>query len=253
MSEARRLPAYDEVSAARAALALSHRAHHAVHKLNELVAAHEAGRLPRDAAAVVAEVAADWAAYDQPDLALADRALAMRDGMASLARVEKEREDALEKLLYAQYHLLQDDADLADVRAILDPLYAERAALYETLVPMWYEVQVRRAGIAQVASMRALFPHAAPDAAPAQIVASAPTRRAFVESIAQMLPAMKIDGKPPDPPADDAVAAVHLAYVAAFDAWFVAESAAVEVFGAAASRDYDRWNEINRAIEAHTG
>lgn len=253
MSAPRRLPAFEQVAAARAALALSHRAHHAVHKLDDLVAAYDEGQVHYDAEAIIAEVSVDWAAYDRPELPIADRARAMRDAMIDLAKAEKEREDALEKLLYAQYHELQDAPELADIKAFLDPLYAERAVLYESLAPMWHELGLRRAGIAQVASMRELFPHASDASMPAQIVASAPTRRALFEAIGEVLPTMKIHDPPPAPPPDDASADAHLAYVAAFDAWFSACSAAVAADGDVANRDYARWLAINQDIEFRTG
>lgn len=247
----RRLPGYEAVAAARAAMNDAKVAHEHVHRADALLEmAEAAGALPDGADDLLAELAARWPAFDVQGPTL-ERLRAIRTGLVPAAADEHEREHALERLLFDQYHALLDDAEWADVKAVLEPLYAERTEMFGTLSTAYHAVVLRRAGDDHLSEMRSLCPVPG-----ARNYMSAPialyTTQTIVESLMGTLTTFGIETPPPTPPAV-ADEVIYVEYLAVLDAWVADERASTAAIGAEVDRQLARWNEINRQIEAHTG
>lgn len=157
------LPHVDAVRALRLRHAAATQAHHLVHPLNELLveAPHGGPDAALRAAELLDDLEARWGhllptgAFDLPPVDTpptvarnVERLTAARDQLLPVAQQEHTLHHELEHLLREQYEALQSDPAHAEVRAILDPLYAEREALFATLHPAYHRRSQMQAALA---------------------------------------------------------------------------------------------------------
>ncbi len=254
MSSIRRLFGYEAVAAARAAMNEAKAAHEAVHRIDACieVVGDDREAIPGGAEELLAELGARWSAYDRAGEGAVARLKAIREGLLPAALADHDREHALERLLFDQYHALLDDAEWADVKAVLEPLYAERTGMFHTLADAYHAITLRRAGAAHIASMRALCRMPGAENFINFTVAAA-TAQAITEAMSDTLPSFGIASSPPPPPAEAPDEVAYLDYLAQLDAWIADEAELTAAIGADVDRQMARWNEINRLIEQHTG
>jgi len=261
----RRLPDYDAVRAQRERMNQAARAHavlHALYAAREQLAGWIPGEPPPGEPAL-----ADARAWPQVARALAelpnDAAQAERLSVA-LAALEPEgshqhdEEHALEHLLYDQFQRLQADPELADVRAYLDPLYAEREALYNTLLPLAEEHGFVEAAVALVERMEGIARGAwqasvAAGHTQTALAVALETADSVCEALSDTLPKLRLTAAVPMP--DPSLAPVErMANLSERLAAYLAEQRAAEqAMGAEVERQHDRWRGIEALLHEVTG
>jgi len=274
------LPMVDEIRAMRQLHADASKAHQFVHHLNELLAGspHWDGSTFYGAEDLV-DFDQRWGAMttddhpgmppvdDPPTLARhIERLEAARDLLLPLAKREHHLHHELEHKLYDQYQALQNDPDHAEVRAILDPLYEERAALFEALKPAYNQRGQVEAAIGVLdqwlETLTTAFADHADDPHGHRVRATHGWIVTTVDLVRGTLVPMglsddfegkvTLDLSATDVPAEavlEEVERVHgqlLTYRAAQDAAYKALDDEV-------NRQHRRWDEIEAALHRHTG